>query len=91
MRLLIEAKNGALVRDMTLPNGPTPRVGEVLAFPDLAPECGGLHTFLVLDVCWLLEEGRLSPEIQARACDPVPNRAFRLAEMGWLAPLPTEE
>lgn len=88
MRLILESKNGAQVRDMQLPDGPTPRVGEVLAFPELAEWCGGLHTFLVLDVCWLVVDGRLSPEVTALATSPDENRHYRLAERGWLAPLP---
>ena len=89
MRLLIHTKNMSLVKDMTLPDGPTPRVGEVLAFPDLADDCGGLHTFLVIDVTWLLIDGRLSPEIEAMATDPSANRHHRLAERGWLPPIPS--
>jgi hypothetical protein len=88
MRLMLETKNGALVLDTVLPDGPTPRVGEVLAFPGLAESCGGLHTFLVLDVCWLVVDGRLSPELTARATSPDANRYYRLAELGWLAPIP---
>jgi hypothetical protein len=90
MRLILESKNGAQVRDMQVPNGPTPRVGEVLAFPELSEHCGGLHTFLVLDVCWMMVDGQLSPEVIARATSPDENRYFRLAEAGWLPPLPQD-
>jgi hypothetical protein len=90
MRLLMHTKNMALVRDMEITDGPTPRVGEVLAMPELAADCGGIHTFLVVDVCWLLTDGRLSPEITARATEPDANRLHFLTEMGWLAPLPAD-
>ena len=90
MRLMLESKNGATVLDTTVPDGATPRVGEVLAFPDLAESCDGLHTFLVLDVCWLMVGGRLSPEVTARATSPIENRHHRLAELGWLPPLPED-
>lgn len=89
---MLYKKNGStLAREMALPDGPTPRVGEVIALPDLTNDCGGLHTFLVLDVCWLLKDGRLTPELTARACEPVHHRQEFLAEMGWLAPAPTAE
>jgi len=92
MMLLINTKTGANVREMRLPDGPTPRVGEVLEFPALAPECGGLGTFLVTEVTWHMEDGRLSAQVSALAAPPSDSsRRLRLREAGWMAPAQSAE
>lgn len=90
MKLLLHTKNMSLVQEIDLPDGPTPRVGEVLAVPHLAADCQGLDTFLVLDVTWVLNSGRLVAEVTARAAVPEDQRFIELASSGWLAPLPQE-
>jgi len=88
MRLIIYTKNLSLAADIYTEDGPTPRVGEVLALPHLADMCGGMHLFLVTDVSWLLNGQKLQAEVTAQAANPEAHRLVTLQEQQWLPPSP---
>jgi hypothetical protein len=87
MTLEVFSKNFSLTKTLELPDGPVPRVGDVIgAYQDVG-YLQGNQTLMVHEVEYALRDNRLQPVIRAHACgDPSDNRRLLLEEQGWLQP-----
>lgn len=85
--LEVFSKNFALTSTTELPDGPVPRVGDVIGVYQDVGHLQGMQTLLVHEVEYALRDNRLTPVIRAHASGGEPaDRQRVLEEHGWLQP-----